>query len=242
MLRAVKKQSDETNACQSETRNSCENCGHRLTNIICSTSPEVWRLLETTKQKTTFKPHQTIFYQGNEPLGLFTISTGLVKLEATSEHGQTHTLRYLGPGSALGYRSLFAHEVYQTTAVAVEQSEVCFIPKNVVMDIFKSYPQVTLKILEALSKDLQIAEEKWTSQMDKGATERIAEALIFLQEHFAHQNWTRKEIAEWAGTTPETVIRTLAQFEKEGYIDQSQGRMIKLINKQKLIEKLYTTY
>lgn len=242
MLRAVKKQSDDADPCHTETKNSCETCGHRLTNIICSTSPEVWRLLESSKQKTTFKPNQTIFYQGNEPLGLFTISAGLVKLEMTSEHGHTHTLRYLGPGSALGYRSLFAHEAYQATAVAVEESEVCFIPKNVVMDIFRDYPQVTLKILEALSKDLRIAEEKWTSQMDKGASERIAEALIFLQEHFTHQNWTRKEIAEWAGTTPETVIRTLAQFEKEGYIDQSQGREIKLINKQKLIEKLQSSY
>ncbi|WP_409478835.1 Crp/Fnr family transcriptional regulator [Pseudobdellovibrio sp. HCB154] len=242
MLRAVKKPSEDTNPCQSDAKNLCENCMYRLSNIICSTSPEVWRLVETTKQKTTFKPQQTIFYQGNEPLGLFTISTGLVKLEMTSEHGQTHTLRYLGPGSALGYRSLFSNEQYQATAVAVETSEICFIPKNVVMDIFKNYPEVTIKILEALSKDLRIAEEKWTSQMDKDASERIAEALIFLQEHFTHQNWTRKEIAEWAGTTPETVIRTLAQFEKEGYIDQSQGRVIKLINKQKLIEKLHGTY
>lgn len=242
MLRAVKNTSEDVSQCHSETSPSCENCGHRLTNIICSTSPEVWRILETTKQTTIFKPNQTIFYQGNEPLGLFTISTGLVKLEMTSEHGHTHTLRYLGPGSALGYRSLFAHEVYQATAVAVETSEICFVPKNIVMDIFRDHPQITLKILEALSKDLRIAEEKWTSQMDKDASERIAEALIFLQEHFTHQNWTRKEIAEWAGTTPETVIRTLAQFEKEGYIDQSQGREIKLINKQKLIEKLNSPY
>lgn len=230
------------NSCHQELKDSCESCGHRLTNIICSTSPEVWRLLETSKQKTIFKPQQTLFYQGNEPLGLFTVSTGLIKLEMTSEHGQPHTLRYLGPGSAIGYRSLFAHEQYQASAIAVETSEVCFVPKNIVMDIFKTYPEVTLKLLEALSKDLRIAEEKWTSQMDKDASERIAEALIFLQEHFAHQNWTRKEIAEWAGTTPETVIRTLAQFEKAGYIDQSQGRVIKLINKQKLIEKLQGSY
>lgn len=242
MLKQTKKISDDGSCSTAENKNSCETCGHRLTNIICSTSPEVWRQLESSKQKTTFKPQQTIFYQGNEPLGLFTVSSGLVRLEMTSEHGQTHTLRYLGPGSALGYRSLFAQEKYQATAAAVETSEVCFIPKNVVMDIFKNYPEVTLKILEALSKDLRIAEEKWTSQMDKDASERIAEALIFLQEHFTHQNWTRKEIAEWAGTTPETVIRTLAQFEKDGYIDQSQGREIKLINKQKLIEKLQRSY
>lgn len=126
MLRAVKNPPEDSNSCNTEAKNSCESCGHRLTNIICSTSPEVWRTLEAAKQKTTFKPNQIIFYQGNEPLGLFTISTGLVKLEMTSEHGQTHTLRYLGPGSALGYRSLFSNENYQATAVATEMSEICF--------------------------------------------------------------------------------------------------------------------
>ena len=228
--------------CNNKPVSSCENCGHRLSNVICSTAPEVWKMLDQVKQKSTFKPHQVIFYQDNEPLGLYTISTGLVKLEVTSEQGQNHTLRYLGPGSALGYRSLFAHEKYHATAMAVEKSEICFIPKTTVMEIFHQFPEAAIKILESLSKDLRVADEKWTNQMDKDASERIAEALLFLQENFSHQNWTRKEIAEWAGTTPETVIRTLAQFEKEGYIDQSQGRTIKLVNKAKLIEKLQFSY
>ncbi len=229
--------------CQSKsTTNSCDQCGQRLTNAICATSPEVWKILDQVKQKNLFKAHQVIFYQDSVPLGLYTISSGLVKLEVTSEQGQNHTLRYLGAGSALGYRSLFSNEKYQASAIAVEKTELCFIPKNTVMDIFKKYPEVALSILESLAKDLRLADTKWTSQMDKDASERIAEALIFLQDHFEHQNWTRKEIAEWAGTTPETVIRTLAQFEHEGFIDQSQGRAIKLINKQKLIEKLtYST-
>lgn len=228
--------------CSVKPLSSCEHCGHRASNVICSSAPEVWKLIDQVKQRSVFKAQQVIFYQDNEPLGLYTISSGLIKLEVTSEQGQNHTLRYLGPGAALGYRSLFSHEKYHATAIAIEKAEICFIPKNTVMDIFKQHPEAALKILEALSKDLRLADEKWTNQMDKDAQERIAEALIFLQDHFTHQNWTRKEIAEWAGTTPETVIRTLAQFEKEGYIDQSQGRSIKLINKQRLLEKLQFAY
>jgi CRP-like cAMP-binding protein len=228
----------DTNCDTTSSQKDCEKCGHRLTNAICSTSPEVWSLLNQIKQTTVFKPQQVIFYQDNTPLGLYTISSGLVKLEVTSEAGQNHTLRYQGPGSALGYRSLFADEKYQASAIAIEKTEICFIPKTNAMDIFKQHPEAAIKILAALSKDLRQAEEKWTSQMDKDASERIAEALIFLQDHFRHQKWTRKEIAEWAGTTPETVIRTLAQFEQEGYIDQSQGRNIRLVNKQKMIEKI----
>ena len=85
---------------------ACDKCGRLFPNAICSTSPEVWKLLDQVKQKTTFKAHQVIFYQDSQPLGLYTILSGLVKLEFTSEQGQTHTLRYLGAGSALGYRSL----------------------------------------------------------------------------------------------------------------------------------------
>lgn len=216
----------------------CGTCEHKAVNIICSSSTDVWQSLEIVKQKTFFKPNQTIFYQDNSALGLYTISSGLVKLESISESGQSHTLRYFGPGSALGYRALFSGDNYHASAIAVEKSEICFIPKNVVMDLFQTHPALSLKILGALSKDLRIAEEKWTSQIDKDAPIRIAEALVFLQENFQHQNWTRKEIADWAGTTPETVIRTLSQFEKEGLIDQSQGRAIKVINKVQLVEKL----
>jgi CRP-like cAMP-binding protein len=143
----------------------------------------------------------------------------------------------VGPGGVLGYRSLFAEEPYHASAVAVKDCELCFIPKSDILDIFKKHPELTLKLLNHLSKDLRHAEEKWMDQMDKGAPERIAEAVLFLNEHFEQQSWTRREIAQWAGTTPETVIRTLAQFEKEGLIDQTEGRNIRIIKKEKLKER-----
>lgn len=226
---------------KSDNLGVCEKCGFRHDNLLCATAPELWRLLDHVTQRSTFKPNQVIFYQGNEPLGLYTVTSGSVKLEFTSDEGQCHTLRYSGPGSALGYRALFARDRYQATAITMEITEVCFVPKHTIMEIFARYPELTFKIVEALSRDLKISEQKWIAQMDKDASERVAEALLFLQEHFEHLNWTRKEIAEWAGTTPETVIRTLAQFEKEGYIDQSQSRKIRLLDKKKLLDKLYPT-
>jgi CRP-like cAMP-binding protein len=225
-----------------DSTNSCEKCGHRLTSIICSTDPEVWKKIESFKSKSVYRPKQTIFYQDNDPIGLFTVLSGLVKLESHSDAGQAHTLRYLGPGSPLGYRALFSNEKYNASAVVVDTAEICFVPKKPVMDLFKEYPNLALKILEVLSKDLRISEDKWASQIEKDAPARVAEALIFLHANFKHQNWTRKEIAEWAGTTPETVIRTLSQFEKESLIDQSVGRGIKIVNKLKIIEKIKNSF
>lgn len=203
--------------------------------LLCSTA-EALPLIEKAKVHCRFKAGQTIFYADNDPLGIFTVTRGLVKLEVVSPSGTAHTLRLVGPGGALGYRSLFSEEPYHASAIAVEEVDLCFIPKANVMDIFKNHPAIAMKLLTHVSRDLRQAEEKWLDQMDKGASERIAEALLFLQDHFAHQGWTRREIAQWAGTTPETVIRTLAQFEKEGYIDQTDGRSIRILNREKLRE------
>lgn len=194
-------------------------------------------MVEKARVSCRFKAGQVIFYSGNDPLGIFTIQSGLVKLEVTSASGAAHTLRLVGPGGTLGYRSLFANEPYHASAVAVEDCELCFVPKAEIMNIFKNHPDLAMKLLSHISKDLRLAEEKWMDQMDKGASERIAEALLFLQDHFAHQNWTRREIAQWAGTTPETVIRTLSQFEKDGLIDQTDGRSIRILSKDKLRDR-----
>lgn len=215
---------------------SCQNCETRFDNLLCST-PDVLLMMEKARVTCRYKAGQVIFYAGNDPLGIFSIQTGLVKLEVTSPTGAAHTLRLVGPGGTLGYRSLFANEPYHASAVAVEDCELCFVPKAEIMNIFKTHPSLAMKLLAHISKDLRFAEEKWMDQMDKGASERIAEALLFLQDHFTHQGWTRREIAQWAGTTPETVIRTLAQFEKDGLIDQTDGRSIRILSKERLRER-----
>lgn len=225
----------KNDSCNPES-SSCIYCDARDSSLLCG-SPDTHKIVEKARVVCRFKAGQTIFYAGNDPLGLFNIQKGLVKLEVTSSQGAAHTLRLVGPGGVLGYRSLFANEPYHAAAVAVKDCELCFIPKADILDIFKHHPELAMKLLGHLSKDLRHAEEKWMDQMDKGASERIAEAILFLNEHFQNQNWTRREIAQWAGTTPETVIRTLAQFEKDGLIDQTDGRHIKIIQKDKLKEK-----
>ncbi|MBY0314044.1 MAG: Crp/Fnr family transcriptional regulator [Bdellovibrionales bacterium] len=213
----------------------CIHCESRHLNPLCSLD-EVVSAISQVRTMVSFKTDQYIFYSGNSPVGIYTIESGLVKLEVNSPKGSAHTLRLMGPGSILGYRSLFANEPYQASAIAVEDSQLCFIPKSDILKIATTQPQAALNLMSYLAKDLRLAEEKWMYQIDKEAPERVAEALLFLMDHFQDQEWTRREIAEWAGTTPETVMRTLGQFEKSGWIQQD-GRRIQIINKNKIKEK-----
>jgi CRP-like cAMP-binding protein len=217
----------------------CMKCENREESPLCSVhgaDEEVRR----SRSEVKFKAGQTIFYEGNAPIGLYVIQTGLVKLQSTSAEGSTNTLRLLNAGQALGYRSLFANETYRASAICVEDTTLCFLPKNILSEIVSNYPQVAMNLLQQLAKDLRTAEDKWITQVNKGAPERVAEAVLFLDEHFHDQPWTRREIAQWAGTTPETVMRNLSQFEKDGLIS-SQGRAYKILDRRKLLEKSQET-
>lgn len=219
-------------------KDSCQHCEIRGKNPVCSTDAAL-TVIEKVRTNLHFKADQTIFYASNSPLGVYTVQSGLVKLEVLSPKGTAHTLRLMGPGSILGYRSLFADEPYHASAIAIEDTTLCFVPKADILQLSKDHPEVAMKLINHVAKDLKVAEEKWMYQIDKEASERVAEALLFLREHFEAQNWTRREIAEWAGTTPETVMRTLSQFEKNGWIQQD-GRVIQILNREKIKEKAQT--
>lgn len=215
---------------------SCQSCEHKLESVLCNQREDLREKLDAVKVPCEFKSGQVIFYAGNEPLGLYSVQSGLVKLEVNNQNGDAHTLRLIGPGGLLGYRSLFANEKYHATAVALRDVQLCFIPKAEVLAICSSQPDVMMRIMGLMSKELRQAESRWMDQVDKGASERIAEAVVYLNDHFYQQTWTRREIAQFAGTTPETVMRCLAQFEKDGLIEQS-GRDIHIKQRLLLMEK-----
>ncbi len=199
----------------------CSKCDSKSKGFMCSTSDEISEKISHIKVDCHYKAGDIIFRHGDLPLGLFSVRRGVAKLESLSEEGDAHTLKLVGSGGVLGYRTFFSGDIYKKTAIALEETSLCFLPRAEVLDLFQSHPELGLKLIGQLSSDLDRAEDRWVSQIDKGAPARVAEALLFLKERFSESSWTRKEIAEWAGTTTETVIRTLAQFEKEGIISQN---------------------
>jgi CRP-like cAMP-binding protein len=214
----------------------CDKCDAKSKGFLCSTSQEISARISEVKADCSYKSGETIFRTGDKPLGLFSVRKGVVKLESLNEDGASHTLRLIGPGGLIGYRSFFSQSEYKHSAIVVEDAELCFVPGKEITELFNCHPELGLKMINQLGLDLEQAESKWVDQIDKGAAARVADALLFLNEKFSNSSWTRKEIAEWAGTTTETVIRTLASFEKEGIISQNYKNFT-ILNEAKLLDK-----
>lgn len=212
----------------------CENCQGNAGGFFCMLEKEGLKEIDLAKKHDTYSKNSVVFERGEKPQGLFCVLHGLVKIETENEDGKSHILRIVGPGDVLGYRALFSHSNYQARAVAHENSEICFIPKAAIENLVKKQPTLALKFLELLSEDVKRAEDRLCSATDKDTASRIADTLLFLESHYTPDKpWTRKEIADWAGTAPETVIRTLAHFEEQKLI-RSEGKRIHLLDKNKL--------
>lgn len=211
----------------------CESCSSFSTSHFCNLKQKYLDVLNKSKAHLQFKKGQTIFREGDIPQNLYCVTQGMVRLNHLDEEGNEVLLRVHKPGEALGYRALFAQEPYHATAIAQEACEICVIPESIIKELMTSDPELAMSFLKHVSKDLHNTEDRMSSVISKPVLNRVAEALIYFKVELPESKWTRKDIAEWVGTTPETVMRTLAQFESQGLIEQ-EGRSIRICDRNSL--------
>lgn len=193
------------------------------------------KALEKETDTRQLKRGEKLYRSGDMPSGLHFIRSGLIGLVAMGATGNEYLIRLSKAGQCVGHRSLFAGEEHHATAIALENTEVSSISKAALLKVIESFPKIALLMLEAISKELRNAELGRVSLADKNAVARIAESLLYLCERFPEHQWTRREIAEFCGSTTATVIRTLAKFQTDGIVRQS-GRRIEILKRDVLLE------
>ncbi|MEZ4749505.1 MAG: Crp/Fnr family transcriptional regulator [Bdellovibrionota bacterium] len=203
---------------------------------LCSgVSPEIMEQLEKCSVRKQFKKGDYLYRNGDEPAGIYCLEKGLVGLVTVSNSGRERLVRLFKAGQYFGHRSLFAGETYHANSLALDPVECRLFPKADVLSLCKKYPEFPLGIAEKLAKELGRAELWLGFLTDRQVSERVADGLLYLKAVHPAHSWTRREIADFCGTTTETVIRTLAAFEAEGLIRQ-KGRKIDIVQREALLE------
>jgi CRP/FNR family transcriptional regulator len=199
--------------------------------------------LSQTKSFNVYKKGQIIFFERNQPQGLFCIYSGKVKIHKLGHDGKDQILRLAKKSNVIGYRALLSNDCYHASATAIEDSVICFFPKATYQQQIISSPQIASELIKLLSSDLKSAEQKAMNLAQKHVHERIAETLLMLKDFFGTENdnitlntiITRENIANIAGTTTETAIRTLSDLQKKKLIEL-EGKKIKVVNLPGLIK------
>lgn len=191
---------------------------------------------------SSYKKGETIFRQGAYAAGVYCINAGKIKLSMMGDEGKEQIIRMAKPGDIIGYKALLSGEKYNATAIAIEDTNICFIPKEIFLVILQKDASLSFEMMKVLSNELKRAEEKITHLAQKQVRERMAETILFLKETYGldkdnHVNiqLSREEIANLVGTATETAIRLLSEFNKEHIIELS-GKKIKILNHPKLVK------
>lgn len=220
----------------------CETCNIRLHSVFHVLDDEQVKSLSLQKSCAVYKKGQYIFNEGGIPSGLFCVNSGKIKLSIVGYDGKEQILRLAKAGDILGYRALISNERYHSSAIALEDTSLCIIDKQYFFSQLEQEPKLMLEVARKMSADLKKAEEHIVSLSQKNVRERLAEALLFLKATYGLQEdkstinvkLSREEIADYIGTSTESCIRLLSEFNQDGIIDL-HGKSIKIINLSLLI-------
>lgn len=199
-------------------------------------------LLKLADCKTSYdvKKGDHIFEEGESVKGIYCIKDGVCKLSKLSGNGKDQIVKLVKAGELLGQRSMISDEPTNLSAVALEDMQVCFIPKSEVLGFFNTNNEFSMNVMKTICGDLKDADDHMVSMAQKSVKERLAETLIYLEETFGKNNdnslkvqLSREELAGMIGTATESCIRLLSEFKKEGLI-QLEGKKIIIVSINKL--------
>jgi len=218
----------------------CEQCIVREFSSLKALNKEELLKMANCKTSYTIKKGEPIFEEGESVNGIYCIKDGVCKLSKLSANGKDQIVKLLKPGELLGQRSMISDEPANLSAVALEDMEVCFIPKSEILGFFNQNNQFSMNMMKSICGDLKEADDHMVSMAQKTVKERLAETLIYLDDTFGrnedgslHIQLSREELAGMIGTATESCIRLLSEFNKTGLIDLN-GKKITIVDKNKL--------
>lgn len=212
----------------------CEQCIVRQFSSLKALTKEELISLSDCKTHYTIKKGEPVFTEGENIQGVFCIKGGICKMTKLSANGNEQIVKLISKGELLGQRSLISEEPVNLSAIALEDMEVCFIPKAEVMSFFNQNNQFSMGVMRTICDDLKEADDHLVTMAQKSVKQRLAEVLLYLYDTFGVNEedkslivkLSREELAGMIGTATESCIRLLSEFNKGGLIKLSGKKII----------------
>jgi len=182
----------------------------------------------------TYKKNNVILSEEDTGSALFVIAEGKVKISRSSGDDKEVILALLNESDFFGEMSLLDGMSRSATVTAVEDSKLFIVQRAEFLDLLKKYPDVSVALLTELTKRLRAATMKIKALSLKDAEGKVATVLLQLADdvgkirqgvveidHLPYQ----QELANMAGTSRETISRTLHSFAKKGLVELDGSKL-----------------
>jgi len=198
-------------------------------------------LLKSNSNFVKFCAKDIIFKQNTRTSHIMFVKSGLIKIYKEGRDKKTIIYKLVTPGHYLGNISVFGEETFRYSASVIDEAEILFIDITSFKQVLEQNGRYATVLLQLLSYDNLYIFDKIVAQNQKQLPGRVADLLLYLAKQIFNSDefelsLSRTELAELAGTTKESLIRTLTEFKNDKIID-IDGKKIK-INSINIISKL----
>ncbi|MCI1186774.1 Crp/Fnr family transcriptional regulator [Hymenobacter sp. DH14] len=220
---------------------NCQECPNRKGPLMGCCQLEELDLISSSKVSQSYQKGQRIFQEGSPVLGLHCVNQGKIKVTKASGDGKEQITQLAKGGDVLGFQAVLTETRYTTSAVAMDDCVVCFIPRSDFFRVWQSNTQFSASLMQIMAKALGAAEVQMLHLAYKPVRERLAGALLLLAQTFRRDDdvepfsisIARDDLASLVGTAKETAIRLLSEFKEAGLI-AARGSEITILNLREL--------
>lgn len=196
--------------------------------------------LSTDKDVKLYNKKDLIFKEGGYANGIYFLNKGKVKTFKTNNEAKEYITGLYSDGDFFGFNNVLDNSPYQETAMALEESEICLIPKEEFYSLLYNNKDVAKKFIQMLTNNIADMEARLIDLAYNSVRKRVAQSLILLKNKYEKDGGanfkmaiSREDLANIVGTSKESVIRTLSDFKDEKLIE-IKGSTIQIINAEKL--------
>lgn len=191
--------------------------------------------IEKIGLRKSYLKNDVILMEDEVGTALFVIVSGKVKVARSSNDGREVILTILSDSDFFGEMAILDGQTRSATVTAIEDTELFLIQRNDFLNLLREYPEIAISLLQELTKRIRTADVKIKALSLKDAEGKVATVILQLADDLGKIKQGKVEIeklplqqdlANMAGTSRETISRTLHSFAKKGLIELDGVKLI----------------
>lgn len=177
-----------------------------------------------------------VFHEGDHSDACYIVRSGTFRVTREHPDGRAITLATLSPGDIVGELAMLDGEVRSASVETLGgKGELLALPASDVRSLLEKHPDITVKMVAALTRRLRAANERISRQSFQTVPSRVAGVLSqMVDDEDSGNDGAKREItirmnqadlAQLAGTSRESVSRFLADLERSGVVRAGRGQV-----------------
>ena len=203
-------------------------------------TPEEVELVRASKTQVLFRKDDSLTKQGAFASYALFVITGLAKQYLEGDGIKNYNLRIIKPGEFVGLSAVFSKNTFNYSSVALTDCQVFLVEKDAIAKVVKQNGMFGFNIIKRYCEQNADLFNIIRNLNYKQMNGRMADTLLYIESLKAEnagifQLLSRKDIADFAGTSTESAVKLLKSFEKDGLI-KLNDKDITLLDQNALME------